>query len=152
MPRRALVALPISLLLVVSCSGSPDVASARPCAPDLCGAPGEALTVSLTSFDHASDILEGDVGARAVALRVTPATQPLPAPACDHASQLAALFRAWNETAPIDPVGHFDLFDYDGDYHRLLVAIARAGAAASITLAADMTTVETLQPLCPQSS
>lgn len=154
MPRRALFALPITVTFLLSCSGSAQsVRSAvQPCSPDVCGAPGGELTLRLLSFDHATDVLDGEVGASTVSLLVSPTTQPLPAEACADGGPLAELITQWNATAPIDPFGHFDLFDYDGDYHRLLAKLARAGAIAAISLSPDLTTVATLRPLCAPAS
>ncbi len=154
MTRRAPFAVPTTFLVLLSCGGSvQSVRSAlEPCAPDVCGASGAAVTLRLTSFDHASDVLDGHVGTTAVSLVVSPSTQPLPAEPCAEGSPLAELITQWNATAPVDPFGHFDLFDYDGDYHRLLAKLAAAGASAAISVAPDMTTVATVRPLCTPAS
>ena len=151
MLRPALAALPIVVISLVACSGSTESAASaltQPCSLDVCGAPGSALTVRLTSFDHATDVLDGVIGTSDVAFVVDATTQPLMAEPCGAASHMAGLITAWNATAPVALYGNFDLFDYDGDYHRLLVALAKAGAAAAITLEPDMKTVQSLQPIC----
>jgi hypothetical protein len=151
MLHPALAALPVMVISLVACSGSTESAASallQPCSADVCGAPGSALTVRLTSFDHDTDVLDGAVGPSDVSFAVDATTQPLMAEPCEAASRMAGLITAWNATAPVALYGNFDLFDYDGDYHRLLVALAKAGAAASITLEPDMKTVQSLQPIC----
>lgn len=154
MTHRAPFAVPTTFLVLLACGGS--VESARsalePCAPEVCGTSGAAVTLRLTSFDHASDVLDGEVGTSAVSLLVGPSTRPLPAEPCAEGSPVAELVTQWNATAPIDPFGHFDLFDYDGDYHRLLAKLAKAGATAAISVGPDMTTVATVRPLCTPAS
>lgn len=152
MPRPAIAALAVAVLSLAACGGSDEAASSalasRPCPPELCGASGTTFAVTLTSFDHATDVLEVAVGTTAETFLVSAATQPLPAEPCEAPGHAAKLIAAWNATAPIDPYGHFDLFDHDAAYHRLLVALARAGVGASISLAPDLRTVATFQPIC----
>lgn len=152
MPRPAAAALAVAVLSLAACGGSDGSASSalasRPCPPDVCSASGTTFAVKLTSFDHATDVLEVAIGTAAEAFLVSATTQPLPAEPCEEPRQVAKLIAAWNATAPIDPFGNFDLFDHDADYHRLIVALAKAGVTASISLAADMRTVQTFEPIC----
>jgi hypothetical protein len=138
--------------LLAACGGSPDApTSLKACTQDVCGAPGTETTVSLTSFDHATDVLAGVVGNDEVVLHLDTNTEPLPARPCEEAGPVAELVDAWNHTAPVDPLGQLDVLDYGAPYHRLLVAFANAGATASIRVAPDRTTVRTIQPVCAPS-
>ena len=156
MLRTALCAAVFSL---VACGGSTDsvntASSSLPCTEDVCGTPGTAMTVTLAAFDHATDVLEVAVGAHRVELMIDRSTQPLLAEPCES-GPLSALIATWNATAPMNPFGQFDLLDDRngtiGPYHRLIVALAKAGATATITVAPDMETVETFEPVCPATS
>lgn len=152
MLRPALAALAFAVLSLAACGGSDESASSalasQPCPIDVCGAAGTAFTARLTSFDHQTDVLEVAIGTSAETFLVSATTQPLPAEPCEEPMPVAKLIAAWNATSPMSPFGDFDIFDHDAAYHRLLVALAKAGVTASISLAPDLKTVETFQPIC----
>ena len=160
---RSFAALVVALSLA-ACGGSDatdtSALSAQPCTSDLCGAPGTPITVQLTDFNHATDLLQVAIGASTVTLVIDSSTHPQRAhDACADDGPMGRIIAQWNSTAPMDPFGQFDVAgdrepggSGSGAYHRVLVSLARAGAQAVITVAADATTVASLQPVCPAAS
>ncbi len=156
MLRPALSSFSFAVLALVGCGGSADSSNSAlapaPCAVEVCGAAGADVTVQLTSFDRARGRLRGVVGSSIESFVVSAATQPLPAGPCEAAGAAPPwLLGAWNATAPMSPSGYFDMYDRNAGWQGLLVAFANAGADVSIRLAADLTTVQTLQPVCARS-
>lgn len=160
---RPFAALVVALSLV-ACGGSDSrdtsALSAQPCTSDLCGAPGTPITVQLTDFNHATDLLQVTIGSSSVTLVIDSSTQPRRAhDACADDGHVGRIISQWNATSPMNPFGQFDVAgdrepggSGSGAYHRVLVSLARAGAQAVITVAPDATTVATLQPVCPAAS
>jgi hypothetical protein len=163
MARLAALAV-LAVFTLVACGGSDESAdtaalAAQPCGVEVCGAPGTEMTVQLAGFDHGTDLLVVVIGESPATLVVSATTQPLLAEPCAAGGLIAALIEQWNATAPMNPLGHFDVMGDEepggpgsGAYHRVLEKLARAGASATLTIAADATTVAMFRPICPATN